>query len=174
MRIGLVFWLFCDYAMTMKYLLSTALLSLASLCHGLHEFLPQGMNYDARITPPADYLGFEPGERHLFHHELTGYLRLLAGESDRMEIIEYGRTHGGRPLMQILISSPDKLAKKESIRKAHRKLADPTQSGRLNLGDMPLVVNINYNVHGNEPSGANAAPLVAHYLSAAKGKAIPD
>ena len=39
---------------------------------------------------------------------------------------------------------------------------------------MPVIINMGYSVHGNEPSGSNAAPLVAYYLAAAQGEEIEN
>ena len=39
---------------------------------------------------------------------------------------------------------------------------------------MPIVVWIGHSIHGNEPSGANAALLSAYYLAAAQGKQIDE
>ncbi|HSH10065.1 MAG TPA: M14 family metallopeptidase, partial [Oceanipulchritudo sp.] len=139
---------------------------------GTSGFLPTDIDYDPAITTPAQYFGFEIGSRHLTHAELVAYLRHLDQQSDRIEIIEYGRTHGHRPLMQLLISTPENLSQKQQIRSAHKDLLDPSKALRLDLGKMPMVVNINYSVHGNEPSGANAAPVIAWYLAAAQGEKI--
>ena len=37
---------------------------------------------------------------------------------------------------------------------------------------MPAVIYQGFSIHGNEPSGANAAPLVAYYLAAARDPAV--
>lgn len=133
------------------------------------SFLPEDAAYDPAITPPAAYLGYRIGERHLRHAELVGYLRQLAAESDRVAVLEYGRTHDHRPLLQLLISSPENIRKAETIRVGQLRLTDPGQSGRLDLGEMPVVVNLNYGVHGNEASASNAAPVVAYHLAAGTG-----
>lgn len=147
-------------------------LSAIHLSAGIPATLPSSIDYDEAITPPADYFGYTAGERHITHAELTGYMRLLATQSDRVEVVEYGRTHGHRPLLQLLISSPENLARADTIAAASRALTDPEQSQRLDLAKLPVVVNLNYSVHGNEPSGANAAPAVAWYLAAATGQEI--
>ena len=146
----------------------------AGFCTGLHgtAFLPPGTAFDDSITSPREYFGFSPGERHLLHHQLVGYMQLLAGQSERMEWVEYGETHGFRPLGQLIISSPENMKQLENIRAEHLKLADPALSHKLDIDSMPVIVNLNYSIHGNEPSGANAAPVVAYYLAAATGAEI--
>ena len=39
---------------------------------------------------------------------------------------------------------------------------------------MPIVVYVGHSIHGNEPSGSNAALVSAYYLAAAQGKEIDD
>ncbi|NDV63411.1 hypothetical protein G0Q06_13175 [Puniceicoccales bacterium CK1056] len=133
------------------------------------NFLPQEMAYASSITKSETYLGYEIGNRLLTHGELIGYLRLLAAESDRIQLVETGKTHGGRPLITLIISSPENLANLESLREQHLQLADPRRSGNLNLEELPLVVGMYYSIHGNEPSGANAALLIAYHLAAGTG-----
>ncbi len=156
----------------MKRILAIAII--ISMCVDLSgaEILPAGVSYDSTITTPQDHFGFQPGGRHVLHYQLIGYMRLLASQSDRMEWMEYGESHGHRSLGQLVISSPDNISRLEDIRQRQLDLANPGVSSNLQPGKMPVVVNLNYSVHGNEASGANAAPLVAYYLAAATGPEI--
>ena len=155
----------------MKTIILIALaLMLAGSLGAIPQSLPQELNYDKTITPPADYFGFEEGQRHLTHAQLLGYLQLVADQSDRVELIEYGRTHGHRRLVQVLISSPENLARADEIAASNRALANPSKSRKLDLNKMPVVVNLNYSVHGNEASGATASPAIVYYLAAGQGK----
>jgi hypothetical protein len=53
-------------------------------------------------------------------------------------------------------------------------LTDPARSASVNIDNMPIVVWIGHSIHGNEPSGANAALLSAYYLAAAQGKQVDE
>ncbi len=156
----------------MKYVLTVFLSLLVNLAPAAMHYLPAGVGYDSHVTTPEAFLGYEVGSRHAFHWEIAGYMRQLARESDRVQLVEYGRTHGGRPLLQLVITSPGNQANLEQIREQHARLADPDRSGQLDLDRMPVVVNLNYSVHGNEPSGANASMLMAWYLAAARGDEV--
>ncbi|GGW27080.1 hypothetical protein GCM10007383_10510 [Arenibacter certesii] len=61
----------------------------------------------------------------------------------------------------------------EQIRKDHLRLTE-TGSDTLNLDNMPIVVYQGFSIHGNEPSGSNAALAYAYYLAAANGPEIED
>ena len=133
------------------------------------EILPENVEYDSTITTPEAHLGFQVGVRHIYHHELVSYLRKLAEQSDRVTIHEYAKSYAGRPLVLATITSPANHASLDAIRNAQLALADPDRSSNVDLDSLPAVINMGYSVHGNEPSGGNAVPLVAYYLAAAKG-----
>ncbi|MGK7296692.1 MAG: M14 family zinc carboxypeptidase [Candidatus Wenzhouxiangella sp. M2_3B_020] len=109
-------------------------------------------------TPSAaELLGFEPGERHPYHHELLGFYRQLADGSDRVRIETIGRSHGGREQILLYFANPERLQRIGEIR-ADRQRASVE-------GDGPPVVWLGYSVHGNEASGASAAVVMAWYLA---------
>ena len=137
----------------------------------LSYYLPD-VSYNSSITTPEEFLGWQPGEWHISHDKLTEYFRLLAKESDRMEITEYARSYENRPLFYLTISSKDNMANIEKVREDHVALTDASKSGNLSVDDMPIVIYQGYSVHGNESSGANAAFLLAYYMAAAEGDRI--
>jgi hypothetical protein len=145
--------------------------SATSLADEPHAILSKSVKYDPAIPTPRSYLGFEIGERHIQHHELVGYLRTLAAASDRVTMEEYARSYGNRPLVLLTISSPDNHKRLSTIRRQHLQLSDPDKSAAVNINKLPAVINMGYGVHGNEPSAANVAPLVAYHLAAAMGEA---
>ncbi|MEO1436774.1 MAG: M14 metallopeptidase family protein [Bacteroidota bacterium] len=134
-------------------------------------FLPEGTQYDATIQTPEQFLGYPTGKWHIGHDQLVFYMRYLAQQSDRVTLQEIGRTHEDRPLIVLTITHPDNHANLEAIRQQHVALSS-LQSGNLDVSTMPSVVYQGYSIHGNEPSGTNAAPLVAYYLAAAKGEDV--
>lgn len=118
----------------------------------------------AAITKPADFFGFEPGEWHIAPEAAVAYYKLLASQSDRFRLIPYGKTWEQRPLIAMIISHPDNLSRMEEIRKRHLAFSDPKASA--DAASEPVVVWQGFSVHGNEPSGANAAVLYAYFLAA--------
>jgi len=138
----------------------------------LAYYLPKEVNYNSSIPKPQDILGYQVGEWHVSHDQLVMYMRQIDQLSDRITLTEYGRTHENRPLYLLTITSPDNHKNIDKIKADHRKLTDPAQSASLNLKDMPAVVWMGYSVHGNEPSGSNAALLAVYHLAAAQGPEI--
>ena len=137
----------------------------------LSYYLP-AQSYDANVPTPKAFLGYEVGEWHVSHDQLVYYMRALAAASDRVDIQEYARSHEGRPLLCLTISSRKNLDRIDDIKKQHQQLSDPEQSGKVDIKNLPSVVYQGYSVHGNESSGANAALLVAYHLAASKSKEV--
>lgn len=140
----------------------------------LSYYLPAGLSYSPDIPTPKQVLGYHPGEWHVSHDQLLYYMREVSKASDRMELLEIGKTHEGRPLVQLTISSPENLAKLDEIKKQHKQLTDPSVSSSLNTKEMPIVILLGYNVHGNEASASNASLLSAYYLAAANGSEVDE
>ena len=133
----------------------------------LSFYLPPDTAYDSRIPTPVATLGFEPGDRHIRHDELLTFLERLADQSERVQLRVIGHTYQDRPLVELVISSPDNLARLDYVQDRQASL----QAGDLvsaRSTQIPLLVSLNYGIHGNEPSSSNAVPLVAYYLAASK------
>lgn len=140
----------------------------------LDYFLPDDVSYNSEIPTPKDILGAELGEWHVRHDQLVNYMYAVAEASNRITIEEIGRTYENRPLLVLTITSPQNHRNIEQIRQEHIKLANASESGNLDISNMPVVVSMNYSVHGNEPSGSNASLAVVYYLAAAQGREIDE
>lgn len=134
-------------------------------------YLPN-ISYDPKIPTPASVLGYEVGEWHVSHDQQYMYMKMLADASDRITITEYARTHERRPMVYLTITSPKNHGNLESLKARHKQLTDPQSSAKVDLANTPLVVYQGFSIHGNEPSGGNAALLVAYYLAAGQSPEI--
>jgi hypothetical protein len=83
---------------------------------------------------------------------------------------EHARSYGGRPLVSYALSTPENLARLDEIKRARSAIIDPEAD--VDLTTQPAVLHMMYSIHGNEPSGANATPLVAYYLNAVLDDAL--
>jgi hypothetical protein len=138
----------------------------------LKEYLPQTIRYNQNIPTPQSVIGYQVGEWSVSHDKLVSYMKAIAAASNRAVLQVYAHSYEHRPLIHLIFSSPENLARLDEIKKQHRLLSDPLKSGNLNTANMPLVVLLGYTIHGNEPSGANASLLTAYYLAAAQGAEI--
>lgn len=140
----------------------------------LDYYLPDDVSYDPDIPKPAEVIGHEVGEWHITHDKLVFYMKALAEASDRVTIEEYARTFEGRPLLLLTITTPENHANIDRIIENQTLLRDADRSGDLDIDTMPVIVNLGYSVHGNEPSGSNASMLSAYYYAAAQGPEVEE
>ena len=138
----------------------------------LSYYLPQNTTYNKTIPTPKSVIGHDVGEWHITHDKLVEYMKALAASSDRITLENRGTTFEGRPLILLTITSPKNHQNIDAIRQQH--IAATVDNASVNTSNMPIVVNQGFSIHGNEPSGSNAALLVAYYLAAAEGDAVKD
>ncbi len=135
------------------------------------EYLPANQNYDSSIPKPSDVLGYPVGTWHVRHDQIVNYMYALAEASDRVSLKVTGYTHEQRPLLLMTITAPDNKGDVEQMREAH--LARLSKGEAADAND-PLFIYMGYSVHGNEPSGANAALLVAYHLAASQSDEVTN
>ena len=121
------------------------------------------------IPSPESFLEYEIGSQHTRHDQIVSYLEALAESSENALITYYGKTHEGRKLPLLIIGSQENLAQLEEIKKQHLEYAKGSLENQPNI---PIVINLAYNVHGNEPSSSEAALLAAYTLVASENPII--
>ena len=137
----------------------------------LNYYIPSDQNYNDNIPTPKDIIGHEVGEWHVTHDKLVEYMKVLAKSSDRITLEDRGRTFEGRPLLLLTITSPNNHSRIDNIRKRH---IEGTNDSSLDITNDPIIVYQGFSIHGNEPSGSNAALAVAYYLAASTSSATED
>ena len=133
----------------------------------VEALLDQGVPYDPAIPKPEDVTGYRLGEIIYPPHMLAAYIEALGAASDRMTVSIIGRSHFGRPIHQVTISSPDNLARLDEIKAAQRRLIAPNAAPPP--ADHPVIMQFSFGVHGSEPSSYDAAPAMLYHLAAAQG-----
>ena len=134
-------------------------------------FLENNGPYDNTILTPGQYLGYEIGFEHTRHDLIVAYLKYLSNISDKAQIIKYGESHEGRDLIMLTVSSTENLNNLENIKDNHLKHTVPGLKTDID-SSLPLIINLGYGVHGNEPSSAEAAILSAYTLVASNNDKI--
>ena len=141
--------------------------------HTLDYFLPDDVSYNKDIPKPGEILGFVPGDWHASHDRIVQYMRRLAEASDRISIETQGFTYERRPLILLTVTSPENHNQLDDIKEKRKVLLD-NELANADFNDLPIVINQAFSVHGNEPSGANSAMVLAYYLAAAEGDRIQE
>jgi hypothetical protein len=141
--------------------------------YSIDFFIPENnYSFNAEIPQPKDVLGFEIGQQHVDWNNVLTYMKVLENASPRVSFKQFGRTNQFRPFIQVTITSEKNQKNLENIRREHLKLTDTKQSSSLDLSKMPVIVNLMYSIHGNEPSGVNSSLVLAYYLAALQGDEI--
>ena len=134
-------------------------------------FLENNGPYDSKIQSPEEYLGYEIGFEHTRHDLIVAYLKYLSNVSEKAKIIKYGESHEGRDLIMLTVSSTENLNNLEKIKDEHLQYTVPGVKTKID-SSLPIIVNLGYGVHGNEPSSAEAAILAAYTLVASENNKI--
>ncbi|WP_405564908.1 M14 family zinc carboxypeptidase [Polaribacter sp. Asnod6-C07] len=127
--------------------------------------------FNSEIPTPEEFLGYGIGEHHTRHDLIVAYLTKLAEVSDRASIEIYGKTHEKRKLVMFAVSLPKNLQNLATIKSEHLKFVD-TETNVKNYDDVPVIIQLGYNVHGNEPSSSEAALLAAYTLVASNNPEV--
>lgn len=124
-------------------------------------FYPKATTFTTGIPTPEEFLGYPIGTHHTRHDRVVEYFKTLDRLSDRMTLLEIGKTYEHRPQITAIITTSENHKNLEDIRSKHLQRNTSTQ-----FNNVPLVILLGYNVHGNEPSSTEAAMLTAYYLIA--------
>ena len=101
---------------------------LALLAGGASAYSPAVLaQSSAAVQSPEQFFGFQMGaDRKLANWDkLHQYYEALAKASNKLRVVELGKSSEGRPYLAIFISSPANLARLEQLRQLNARLADP-------------------------------------------------
>jgi len=133
-----------------------------------------GADHDPAIPSPQDILGFPSGWRAATPAEIERCLRVWE-DSDRVRVVEHGRTYERRPLFHVVISAPEHIERLDEIKRSRARAADQRgleKERALQLAlDEPGVAWLGYSIHGDETSGADAALNLIWHLVADRSEA---
>ncbi len=129
--------------------------------------------FDPAIPSPEQFLGYPVGSWHTRHDRIVAYLEKLAELSDRATITYYGKTHELRSLVILNVTDPAHHRNLQQLKAKHLEVVDPARTVS-DFSRLPVFINLGYNVHGNEPSGSEAALLTAYTLVASQNDEIVD
>ena len=120
-------------------------------------------SYSQTLQTPAQFLGYELGDRFTLHHRIVDYFEQVANVNNNVIIQSYGETNEHRPLMVAMISSQKNMDRLEKIRTDNLKRTG-LLAGTPELEDIAIVW-LSYNVHGNEASSSEATMQTLYELA---------
>ncbi|MEX2180066.1 MAG: M14 metallopeptidase family protein [Gemmatimonadaceae bacterium] len=114
-----------------------------------------------RVTTPKEFFGHNIGDDYWLanYDQLQGYWRKLAAESDRMQVIEIGKTAEGRSQLAAIITAPANFARLDRYKEIARRLAlaegVSEAEARALAKEGKVVVWIDGGLHATEVLGAH-------------------
>lgn len=133
--------------------------ALGALAFTLAALAPAAAGAQQRLTTPEQQFGHGIGADYVLpnYQQLVAYWRKLDAESDRMKMVDIGRTAEGRPQVMAIVTSPQNHARLERYREISRTLAmgraDSATAARL-AAEGKAVVWIDGGLHASEVLGA--------------------
>ncbi len=122
-----------------------------------------GESQQAPPASPEKFFGFRMGaDRRLANWDrLLEYYQLLAKSSNRIRLVELGKSSEGRPYIALFISSPANLAKLDHYRQLNARLADPrglsdAEAKKL-VSEAKAVIIQSFALHSSEVAASQTA-----------------
>ena len=124
----------------------------------------------SRVTSPIQALGANIGDDYFLatYGQLEQYWKRLDAESDRMTLVDIGRTEEGRAQWMAVISAPENIAKLDRYREISRRLALAEgltdEQARALAGEGKAIVWIDGGLHANEVLGGQQLIEIVYQL----------
>lgn len=121
------------------------------------------------VPAPKEVLGFTPGDDYKLadYSQITSYFQKAAQASERMRLVEFGKTSLGKPMYVAFISSPENLKKLSRWREINRRLA----LGQASVAEAhalseegKVFVWIDSGLHASEVAPAQHAPELLYKM----------
>jgi hypothetical protein len=125
--------------------------------------------FSAPVPTPKEHLGYEPGADYQLadYKDLTGYFQKLAQSSDRIKLIEFGKTSEGRPMYLAIISSPENLKRLDEFKAMNAKMAlgsaTPEEAAKI-AREGKAIVWIDSGLHATEVAPAQHSFELAYKM----------
>ena len=165
-----------SFLLTLSFVFFGDLAKPTSLSKNLYNNIILDGNYLDTIDHPDTFLDFNYAERVANPAQISAAVQAYSTQSDRIKVIEYGRTHENRPLYAVFISSPANIKRLDAIKTDIALLADARKinDSKANsiIKNLPAVAWMAYSIHGNETSGADAALGVIYHLIASEDEDV--
>jgi hypothetical protein len=150
-------------------LLASALLSFCLVAPTKAQVAPT-VNPSPSVPTPESVLGHKPGDDFYLasYDESREYFHKLAASSNRIKIINVGKTTRGLDWEIAIISSPENLAALDKYKDIEKKLADgrgltPDEAHTL-AKQGKAIVHIDGGLHSTEVAGAQQSIVLAYKL----------
>jgi len=123
-------------------------------------FWALGAFAQGRITTPREFFGFDIGDDHMLatYTQFEAYWKKIDQESDRMTLVDIGRTAEGRTQWMAVVTSPENHRQLKRFKDIARTLAHaevPAEEARRLAAEGKAVIWIDGGLHATEVLGAH-------------------
>lgn len=155
---------------TLLFLLAAISFCTPAIAQEKFDFYSRGP-YRENVPRPSAITGYEAGQLQTPHGQIVRVAEKIAeAASDRVRLLENGQTWEYRKLYLAVVSAPENLARLDEIKANAAKLADPRKTTEAEANQIaasnPVIVWLNYGIHGNESASYEAVQQVLYQLAA--------
>jgi hypothetical protein len=122
------------------------------------------------MKSPEQYFGFKMGADYKLVKwpQIVEYFNALASSSNKVKLIEAGKSSEGNPMIVAVISSPENLAKLDHYKEVSQRLANPRglsseEASRL-IDDGKVIVAVSCSIHASEVGATQLSMELAYNL----------
>ncbi len=125
------------------------------------------------IPSPKAEFGFEMGaDRKLIDwDQIVSYFEMLNEKSDRLQLVELGKTTLDRRMIMAIITSPENMGKLQRFKEIQQQLGYPYElaetAAEALIEEGRMVCLITMNIHSNEIAASQESVELAHQLATA-------
>lgn len=135
--------------------------------------------YRRNVMRPQTVTHFDAGDFHTNYATMERVISAIAKAApDRVLVTDIGETNEHRMMHLLAISSPENLQRLDQIKANIARLADPrglsADEAQRIINSTPVVVWLNYTIHGNESASFEAMMQVVYQLAASDEPATLD
>jgi Zinc carboxypeptidase len=153
-------------------------LALAQRDDSQFDFYARGP-FRENIPRPQSLLRFDVGKFHTNYAQMERVVEKIAQAApDRVRLMDIGETNEHRMMHLVAISAPENISRLDEIKRNIARLADPrglsTTEAQQLIASTPVVVWLNYTIHGNESASFETMMQVVYQLAASNEPATLD
>ncbi|MBD0324837.1 MAG: hypothetical protein ICV68_00310 [Pyrinomonadaceae bacterium] len=131
------------------------------------------------VPRPQSILRFDVGAFHTNYAQMERVLEKIAlAAPDRVRLMDIGETNEHRMMHLVAISAPENISRLDEIKRNIARLADPRNlsnaEARQLIASTPVIVWLNYTIHGNESASFETMMQVVYQLAASNEPATLD
>lgn len=125
----------------------------------------------AQMPSPQAVFGFQMGaDRKLVDwKEITHYFEMLDRSTERVQVVEFGKSTEGRPMIMAVITSAQNFRRMPDILRIQAALADPRKMPKDSLENFVqrgrAIVMLSCSIHSTEIAASQMSLELAHHLT---------